>query len=276
MNPDAPRPLAPAPLKVLYVAGCGRSGSTLLSVMLNAHSLIVSVGELKFLAEWLARSAPCTCGMSVMECPFWSRVLSAALPDGTSPATPELEVLLPGIAEIARSEVIVDTSKTAAELEQMMKVPGIELYIIHLVRDGRGYLRSRTRSVRKQTVRPGIREPSSTSRAIIRWLSTNLGIARFRCRVPHNRFIRVRYEDLVAAPEAELERICAFVGVDFEPSMLDASIEGCHDIGGNGWRYQQSRRIQLKLDRSWEQALTRGQRWLFGFAAGWLNRLYGY
>jgi hypothetical protein len=31
----------------------------------------------------------------------------------------------------------------------------------------------------------------------------------------------VRYEDLTAAPEEELRRLCAFLGLDFEPAMLD-------------------------------------------------------
>lgn len=33
--------------------------------------------------------------------------------------------------------------------------------------------------------------------------------------------LTVRYEDLVAAPERELRRICAFVGVEFEPGMVE-------------------------------------------------------
>lgn len=37
------------------------------------------------------------------------------------------------------------------------------------------------------------------------------------------RFRRVRYEDLIARPQAELERLCAFLGVAFEPALLAAS-----------------------------------------------------
>ncbi len=31
----------------------------------------------------------------------------------------------------------------------------------------------------------------------------------------------MRYEDLTAAPEQEVRRICEFLGVDWEPAMLD-------------------------------------------------------
>jgi len=39
----------------------------------------------------------------------------------------------------------------------------------------------------------------------------------------HNQFLQVRYEDFVENPESGLMRICAFLGVEFESPMLDAS-----------------------------------------------------
>ncbi len=42
--------------------------------------------------------------------------------------------------------------------------------------------------------------------------------------MPESRRIQVTFEDLVAQPELELERVCRFLGVSYEPSMLD--IEG--------------------------------------------------
>jgi hypothetical protein len=40
-------------------------------------------------------------------------------------------------------------------------------------------------------------------------------------RLPAERFVETRYEALVTNPEQELTRICQFIGVDFDPSMLD-------------------------------------------------------
>ena len=38
--------------------------------------------------------------------------------------------------------------------------------------------------------------------------------------------LHVRYETLVETPEAEMRRICAFLGIDFEPRMVDYGGEG--------------------------------------------------
>jgi hypothetical protein len=38
------------------------------------------------------------------------------------------------------------------------------------------------------------------------------------------RVLRVKFEDLVSRPETELARICGFIGVDFEPRQLDTTV----------------------------------------------------
>lgn len=63
------------PDTVLYIAGAGFSGSTLMSFLLNAHPQMVSVGEETGPVSSTNRSAyPCSCGASLADCPFWQRV----------------------------------------------------------------------------------------------------------------------------------------------------------------------------------------------------------
>ena len=67
------------PVSVLYIAGPGRSGSTLLDTMLGQIDGFVSVGELRNLwARGLGDGWPCGCGAAVRDCPFWSSVLTEA------------------------------------------------------------------------------------------------------------------------------------------------------------------------------------------------------
>ena len=74
---------ATPPLKVLLIAGCGRSGSTLLSATLGQVEGLVSVGELTNLWPWILEDLyPCMCARPFPECPFWSRVLDPDLVDG--------------------------------------------------------------------------------------------------------------------------------------------------------------------------------------------------
>jgi len=50
-------------------------------------------------------------------------------------------------------------------------------------------------------------------------------IARFLREQPVP-LLHVRYETLVKEPEAEMRRICAFLGIDFEPGMVEYGSEG--------------------------------------------------
>lgn len=64
------------PIDLVYIASTGRAGSTLLEMLLNAHSSIASCGELQIWPRelTLGRGNPCGCGRPVVECPFWKGV----------------------------------------------------------------------------------------------------------------------------------------------------------------------------------------------------------
>src|SRR5690606_20605649 len=47
----------------------------------------------------------------------------------------------------------------------------------------------------------------------------NKGV-RARRRLPPDAYLEVRYEDLVADPEAQARRMCTFLGEPFDPAML--------------------------------------------------------
>ena len=63
------------PPTVVYIAGSGRSGSTLVERVLGEIPSMTNVGELMDLAR---RSAPenerCGCGLAFGDCPFWTKV----------------------------------------------------------------------------------------------------------------------------------------------------------------------------------------------------------
>lgn len=75
-------------IPLIYIASSGRSGSTLLEMLLAAHSRIATVGELHLWPHELqdsSRHLPCGCGSPICACPFWremhQRVDPMALPE---------------------------------------------------------------------------------------------------------------------------------------------------------------------------------------------------
>src|SRR5580704_12095604 len=64
---------------VLYIAGTGRSGSTLLANILGEVDGVFAAGEVRYLWQrGLTERRLCGCGVPVRECPVWSRVLAEA------------------------------------------------------------------------------------------------------------------------------------------------------------------------------------------------------
>jgi Sulfotransferase family len=96
---------------------------------------------------------------------------------------------------------------------------------IHVLRDGRDVscsLRDHPREVLNagRVVRQQVR------RSILDCAGVWLGEASMgRTYQSHPRTIEVRYEDLVAAPEVEMRRICEFLGEEYSPAILEPDEE---------------------------------------------------
>jgi hypothetical protein len=62
-------------LKLLYIASNGRSGSTLLEMLLNVSPHLWTLGEFHVLPWELRRDHPCGCGTSVVNCGLWGPII---------------------------------------------------------------------------------------------------------------------------------------------------------------------------------------------------------
>jgi hypothetical protein len=122
---------------------------------------------------------------------------------------------------------------------------------VHLIRDGRDA------AVSFLSMPEGIAfetwgHPRKPAGFAALWRSEVARARRFGRRLGAQRYLEVRYEDLVAEPEPFLQRICTFTGLPYEQAMLDhggsASEEKAHQQslkravtpGLRDWRSQMS------------------------------------
>jgi len=64
-------------IKVLYITGWGRSGSTILDNIMGQIDGFFSVGELRYIWDRnLIENRLCGCGVPLEECPIWSQILA--------------------------------------------------------------------------------------------------------------------------------------------------------------------------------------------------------
>ncbi len=62
--------------KFVFICAAGHSGSTLLDLLLGAHSRGISVGEITQLPKNISLDSVCSCGESLSKCDFWRHLIT--------------------------------------------------------------------------------------------------------------------------------------------------------------------------------------------------------
>ena len=283
-------------MKVIYIVGVGRSGSTLLERMLGAIPGFVNAGEVNALFSRVAeQDHKCGCGQPFSECDYWRAVGDAAF-GGWGPITERMARLQPNvvrqrfvprlatgvtgaaarrdldeyldahqrlyqaIASVSGAEVIVDASKSTAQLFALRRIEDLDLRVINLVRDSRGVASSWSKS--------GIRKPQSPvgeamgtyspQRLAVLWAALQLESSALSVAATHA--TRLRYEDLVRDPLPTVTTALRGVGLPPAPGALEhigrhsVVLHPSHGVAGSRTRFT-SGRIDLKLDDAWRSTL---------------------
>jgi hypothetical protein len=245
---------------VIFIAGTGHSGSTLLERVLGAMPGFVNVGELTDIYRRDApRSERCGCGETFASCPFWSKVgqriygeaewdsehLAAvdklrsrvtrqrylprllALPlaghgfqRSLSDYAKNYSLLYQSIAAEAGATCIVDASKWPGQALALSRA-GLDIRVIHLIRDVRGV----AYSFGKQ----GVRRPQALDQHDVMWrqkavnCATGWNARQLTLEVMRRlgvRAVRVRYEDFVSQPRRTVEAALTGLGVPYSQAQL--------------------------------------------------------
>jgi hypothetical protein len=181
-------------------------------------------------------------------------------------------------ASVGGADVVVDSSKHSALAYCLGYAPGLDLRVVHMVRDSRGVAYSWTKTVARPET-DGRREMHryAPGRAALLWNAHNAALGLLRHRgVP---VLRLRYEELLADPVAATRRVAAFAGLDPGPlDFLDRDrvrLSPGHSVAGNPMRFATGE-IPLRHDDAWRAGLRRGHRVLVGALTAPLLTAYGY
>jgi hypothetical protein len=235
--------------EVVYIAGHGHSGSTLLDLILGSHSKIESVGEVTeaSVANVLRGEELCTCGRRFSDCEYWSVVVTQLHQRGMDSADAILASPQVFIFEAIRQSgkaIYAESTKSADRLRRLLATPHLNVRVVHIVRDPRA------------TAFSFAKKYGRIYRRARKWSELDDEINQ---AVEPQRRLVVRYEALVTCPVEQIRRVMTFIGEDFEPGQLAFLDRIHHNISGNRMRY--SGHSQIWPDTAYLRSINRAQ-WL--------------
>lgn len=238
-------------LKVIFIGGDTRSGSTVLDLALGALTGGCSLGELRLIWEGgFLENILCGCGKPFQVCNFWNEVVKRAF-GGFANVDPQhilrlrgyleetkrvhqlmfprfrsitfreklsgyaglLASLYKAIDDIAGSPII-DSSKSPLHGLILNSIPDLDLYVIHLIRDSRAVAYSWQRKKRREDIPwAEVYMPRYTvTRSAARWTGTNLLTRGLGVMSRH--YAVVRYEDFVKQPRETVIQLLERFGLE--------------------------------------------------------------
>lgn len=216
----------------IFIVGCCRSGTTLLQSLLASHPEIASFPESKFFVDlvWMPEERSRRYALGLV-----SKQLRATLESFLDEVDhPELKRKLPRLPLInsyirSFKEILAELTQLQGKSTWLEKTPEhlwrlkyIETYmpeakIIHIIRNGMDVIASIYDLAQRHPNHWGQRYKTLDS-CIQRW-TDDIAITHQYVGKPNHTLIH--YEQLVDNPTDEIKRLCQFIGVPFEASMIE-------------------------------------------------------
>jgi len=221
-------------VEIIYIAGNGRSGSTILAMLLGEGPSRFCAGELTFITRPGIFDEPCSCGAAIGRCATWQKIMASweasrqislakfaelrhrfernrSLPrlflNALWPGRDFLEYvaatqsLFDAIEDVTGATTIIDSSKSPVRILILRRFS--KLSVIHLCRNFRGVANSFLRSSPKNIER-GLESDMKAiplRRTLVSWVLNNLlttlmSVGLRRCRLHFRKLVNGQFDDL--------------------------------------------------------------------------------
>ncbi len=261
-------------ITVIYIAGYGRSGSTLLDVVLSNVDGIRSLGEV---VNYYAMCSDQECP-PVLNKGFWGEVrekVLSCLPfsvneveafsnanhvlrkferfrsgwrlflplgrDAFMSYRQVVDCLFYSIFDASKGDMVfIDSSKTAwlsSWRPYCLHRVGYKVKMIHLVRDGRGVIGSFLKgdNVKMQEGLDDVSFRAPVTRSIFGWLFANLSAFLNSQRIPDGDSYLLRYEDLISNTQHVLAELGTFLDIDLSQVASRIANNCALEVKGGGF-----------------------------------------
>ena len=247
-------------LKVCFIIGAPHSGSTLLGLILGSHSSAFFAGEankVSFFNDPTFEDERKYCRLCGKACKIWNHV---KLSDTN---------LYLQLHKLTKKSIIIDSTKNLEWIHKQLKLADdskLETCVIFLKRDVRAVINSMVRKYPNKTIEELIASWNKHIRETKKLFTSFKG----------NK-IEIYYEDLTLNLDSNIENLCKFLNIRYEPEMKSYYYIEHHSIGGNigthylllkarsydeEWLlterneyYYREHPLMIKLDERWKKEL---------------------
>jgi hypothetical protein len=288
-------------LNIVYIVSAGHSGSTLLDLVLTSDPSVFSVGELKSLERFiLSKYDPRIhknltpdddSGSTIFDSIFWSSIVAEAdnflVPENNKIMWSKIDrirVMLFGYSakvpvyynyKVLYSYIhskyqklsnlsdvtVVDASKNIGHLAQLLNTPEINVHVIYLVRDIRGYVYSTYR--RKGLI--------GSFFAVWEWVRINWQIVNYLNKNKlYKSFTKIRYEDFCKNTQSNFYKINKAIGLnlDYINYVKNIKVKDSYRFAGNAGTKKDF--DGLMFDNKWSEAMPK----VVSIALAPINKLF--
>lgn len=228
-------------MKVIAISGSGRSGSTLLSLLLSQDSRVFNLGQMRHLWRSFDDNEACSCGRNLKACEIYGSVVRntesmqrlgkeffkdaahcSEWPDAAACSKLQerhrdflsgMQAILQHVATATGASHFVDSSKAPEMALAFGLMPDVELFLLNLVRDPRAVACSWHK--RKQSTSALVKNARD-------WAARQRRLENWKPALNDN-YMTLRYEDLAATPIDSIEAISDWAGLPIPETLFVGS-----------------------------------------------------
>lgn len=231
---------------ILLISGAGRSGTTILSLLLSQPAKAHNVGQIRDLWQGYAQNVTCVCGSPLCDCSFWGALRQQLYPTHKKTEFEHSRQLMMGfiadasglgdwsdqtalaalagrhrvflglfrnlfdaVFEQSGARFVIDSSKSPEIAMAAYLVDIADVYVLNMVRDPRAVACSLHKKGADVAMMMGV------------WRNRQVRLSNW-AEGPRLKHRQLRYEDFVAAPAPAVRDVLNWIGSDLPEGVIDA------------------------------------------------------